>query len=90
MADVPKPEELVQIRHQPPVFEGWMNTPVDIRDGIACYAGKPKNLNYVGLPHARDWHPLEEDWKLPSNWKEIILEGLRERLGRFRSLKIFM
>lgn len=90
MADVPKPEELVQIRHQPPVFEGWMNTPVDIRDGIACYAGKPKNLNYVNLPYAREWNPLEDDWKLPANWKEIILEGLRERLDRFRSLKIFM
>ena len=33
---------------------------------------------------------MDEDWKLPENWKEIILEGLRERLEKFRSLKVFM
>ena len=91
MADVPKAQELVQINHSPSMFDkGWMNTPTEIRQGIACYAGKPKDLEYVGLPNPREWNPLEEDWKLPENWKEILLDGLRERLGRFRSLKIFM
>ncbi len=91
MADLPKAEELVQINHSPSIFDkGWMNTPTEIRDGIACYAGKPKDLEYVGLPNPREWNPLEEDWKLPENWKEILLDGLRERLDRFRSLKIFM
>ncbi len=91
MADVPKAEELVQINHSPSMFsKGWMNTPTEIRKGIACYAGKPKDLEYVDLPNPREWNPLEEDWKLPENWKEILLDGLRERLGRFRSLKIFM
>ena len=91
MADVPKAEKLVQINHSPSLFDkGWMNTPTVIREGIACYAGKPKDLEYVGLPNPREWNPLEEDWKLPENWKEILLDGLRERLGRFRSLKIFM
>lgn len=33
---------------------------------------------------------MDEDWKLPSNWKEIILEGIRERLDKYRSLKVFM
>jgi len=91
MADVPKAQELVQINHSPSLFDkGWMNTPTVIREGIACYAGKPKDLDYVGLPNPREWNPLEEDWKLPENWKEILLDGLRERLDRFRSLKIFM
>ena len=91
MADVPKAQELVQINHSPSMLsKGWMNTPTEIRQGIACYAGKPKDLEYVGLPNPREWNPLEEDWKLPENWKEILLDGLRERLGRFRSLKIFM
>jgi ferredoxin len=67
-----------------------MYTPAEIRPGIACYGSKPANLEYVNMPNPREWSPLDEDWKLPDNWKEIILEGLRERLDRFRSLKIFM
>ena len=91
MADVPKADELVQIKHSQSIFnKGWMNTPTEIREGIACYAGKPKDLEYLSMPNPRDWNPLEEDWKLPENWKEILLDGLRERLDRFRSLKIFM
>jgi len=90
MSDVPEAEELVKIDHRPPVFKGWMDTPIEIRQGIACYAGKPKNLEYLGLPNPREWSPMDEDWKLPENWKEIILDGLRDRLERFRSLKIFM
>jgi Fe-S oxidoreductase len=90
--DIPKPEELVEIKHSPPLMKGlgWMYTPAEIRPGIACYGSKPANLEYVNMPNPREWSPLDEDWKLPDNWKEIILEGLRERLDRFRSLKIFM
>ncbi|MDB9822685.1 (Fe-S)-binding protein [Deltaproteobacteria bacterium] len=90
MSDVPKAEELVKIDHSPPVLKGWMNSPAEIKKGIACYAGRPKNLEYIGLPNPREWSPLDDDWKLPENWKEIILDGLRDRLDRFRSLKIFM
>ena len=42
----------------------------------------PQNLKYLSLPNPREWSPLDEDWKLPSNWKEIVLEGLRERLEK--------
>ncbi len=90
MSELLKPDRLVQIDHNPSMSEGWMDTPVNIRPGIACYAGKPKDLEYVGFPNPREWNPLAEDWKLPPNWQEIILEGLKERLDRFRSLKIFM
>ena len=34
--------------------------------------------------------PSDEDWKLPENWKEIILEGMRERLEKYRSFRLFM
>ena len=91
--DTPKPEELVQIDHAPALYKGWMgwmDTPVQIRPGIALYGGKPQNLEYVSLPNPREWSPFDEDWKLPENWKEIILEGLRDRIDRFRSLKVFM
>jgi len=88
MATVPKPHELV-IDHKPPQTE-WMDTPVVFRPGTWCYPGKAKNLNVLGLPNPREWSPPDEDWKLPSNWKEIILEGIRERLDKYRSFKIFM
>ena len=91
MADeTPKAEKLVQIEHRSPVWKGWMYEPVDIRKGIYCYGSKPANIEYVNMPNPREWSPLEEDWKLPENWKDIFLEGLRERIDRFRSLKIFM
>ena len=88
--DVPKPDELAKIGHKPPFFKGWMGAPAEIRKGIACYGSKPKNIEYLSMPNPREWSPFDEDWKLPDNWKEIVLEGLRERLERFRSLKIFM
>ena len=67
-----------------------MDTPVQIRKGMYCYASNPKSVEYVGLPNARAWNPLDDDWKLPENWEEIIFEGFRERLDRFRSFKVFM
>jgi Fe-S oxidoreductase len=88
MAKVPKASELA-IEHMFPQT-GWMDTPAVFKPGNFSYPGKAKNLQVVGLPNPREWSPLDEDWKLPSNWKEIILEGIRERLDKYRSLKIFM
>jgi Fe-S oxidoreductase len=44
----------------------------------------------LGLPNARPWSPTDDDWKLPENWQQIIHEGFKERLERFRSFKVFM
>jgi Fe-S oxidoreductase len=90
MTDTPKPEETARIDHKPPIWEGWMGKPVDIRPGIHCYAAVPKNLEAVNMPYPREWNPVEPDWHLPENWKEIFVEGFRERLDNFRSLKLFM
>jgi Fe-S oxidoreductase len=90
MAKVPKADELAKIRHSPSLMEGWLDTQAEIREGIYCYGAKGKNLAAVDLPNARDWNPAEEDWKLPENWQEIFMEGFKDRLGRFRSLKLFM
>ncbi len=90
MSDVPKPDELFSsIGYRPP-RTGWMDIPVEIKKGIYSYAGNPKSLEYVSLPFARQWNPIDEDWNLPDNWKEIISKGFRERLDRFRSIKVFM
>ncbi|MFH1242509.1 MAG: (Fe-S)-binding protein [Pseudomonadota bacterium] len=90
MADTPKPAQLAQIDHIPPLFRGWIREPAEIKPGIYCYASKPKNLEYVGMPFAREWNPAQEDWHLPENWKDIFLDGIKERLERFRSFKLFM
>ena len=88
--NIPKPNELAQIGYQPPLMKGWLDTPVDIRTGVFCYAGQPKNLEAVGLPNPRKWAPTDADWQLPDNWKEIFLEGMRERLNKYRTFHIFM
>ncbi len=85
----PTPEQLVQIDHFPPQ-SSWMETKPKFRKGTFCYSTVPKNLDYLGLPGAREWHPDEQDWKLPENWKQIILDGMKERLEKFRSFRLFM
>ena len=90
MADTPKPEETAKIDHRPPLMKGWMDDPVDIKAGIYCYGSKPKNLDYVDMPYSKEWNPTDDDWKLPEDWKGIIKEGFKDRLDRFRSVKLFM
>lgn len=89
MAKLPKPAELLDISYNPPKTP-WMETPVEFREGMYCHAGKPESAANVSLPNAREWRVPDDDWQLPENWKEIILQGLHDRLDRFRSLKIFM
>ena len=84
-----KPEELAGIDYRPP-RKGWMDPSVEFRKGTWCYSSPPRNHEYLGLPNARVWSPVDQDWKLPENWKEIILEGIKERLDKYRSFRIFM
>lgn len=90
MSDLPRPEELfASIDYTPPTAD-WMDVPTVIKPGRYCYAANPESVKYVGLPNAHKWNPLDDDWGLPENWQEIIFNGLRERLHKFRSFKIFM
>ncbi len=89
LAKMIKPDELTQINFEPP-RTGWMNTPVEFRPGTWCYSAAPKYLKYLDLPNPREWQPSDADWKLPANWKEIILEGFKERLEKYRSFRLFM
>jgi len=82
-------DELSKISYKTPP-KGWMDTPTEFKKGTFSYSGKEKFMKYLDLPNPRDWHPDEEDWHLPENWKEIILEGFKERLEKFRSLRLFM
>jgi len=88
--DLLKPDKfLSNLNYKIPSKE-WMDTPINIRKGMYCYASNPKSVEYVGLPNARTWNPLEDDWQLPENWQQIIHDGFKQRLERFRSFKVFM
>ncbi len=85
-----KQAELLNIDYDQVPDSDWMDTPVDFRPGTFIYPGKPARLEYLDLPNAREWSVLEEDWKLQDNWKQIVLEGMAERLTKYRSFKLFM
>jgi len=90
MADAkPKPEDLAGIEYRPR-GGSWLEPAVAFRKGTFCYSAAPKNLEYLGLPNAREWQPYEQDWKLPPDWQRIILDGMKERLERYRSFRLFM
>ncbi len=86
----PKPAELVTSIDLKPSAQQWMDIPTEIKPGTFCWGAKAKNLNIVEFPNARDWNPSEEDWKLPENWQEIFLTGMKNLLDKYRSFKVFM
>ena len=86
---IAKPNELSNLDYSPPKT-GWMDTPVEIREHMFCHAAKPKELEVVGFPNARDWRPADEDWKLPENWERLLLEKMKDLLDKYRSFKVFM
>lgn len=97
MAKAPKPQEIIaDLLDKPsmmtgtPPAEHWMDVPTSFHPGNYCYPAKPKIIEYHGFPNPREWKPEEDDWKLPDGWEETIVAGMRERLGKFRSLKLFM
>jgi len=87
--DYYKQEELLQIEGRPPKTS-WMDTPVDFRKGTYIYPGKAKNLETVDLPHSREWAVEDVDWSLPEGWQKTILDGMADRLAKYRSFKLFM
>jgi Fe-S oxidoreductase len=84
-----KPEELLKFDYDPP-RKDWMDPSVAFRKGTYCYSSAPKNLEYLGLPNPREWSPTDKDWKLPADWKETVLEGMKDRLSKYRSFQLFM
>lgn len=86
---IPKPDELGKIDYTPPK-KHWMDIPVEIKPDMYCHGAKAKSLKVVDFPNARDWTPAEADWKLPEDWKKIVLEGISERLKKYRTFHVFM
>ncbi|MBF0105185.1 MAG: (Fe-S)-binding protein [Deltaproteobacteria bacterium] len=85
-----KPNEILAgIDYNPPAT-GWMDTPVDFKKGTFCNSVPAKFMEYLGQPQPHEWKSYQDDWGLPDNWREIIFEGMRERLKKFRTFRVFM
>jgi Fe-S oxidoreductase len=93
MASSDKPvyrrEDLLDVEYRPRGKE-WMKTPVSFRKGTFIYPGAEKNLRALDLPNPREWAVTDIDWKLPHDWQKTVLEGLADRLRKYRSFKLFM
>jgi len=79
----------LEIDYTPPAWS-WMESAVEFRKGTYCYPAAPKHEKFLDLPNPREWQPSEGDWKLPENWKETVLKGMKDRLKRYRSLQLFL
>ncbi|ACF10462.1 DsrK protein [Chlorobaculum parvum NCIB 8327] len=73
-------------------FDGmdWWDIPVEFRDGNWCFPAKPEVLEDLHFPNPRKWAATDKDWQLPANWEKTIRDGMKDRLKRFRSFKVFM
>ena len=67
-----------------------MDPSIEFRKGTFCYPATTKAQEELGLPNPRKWEPSERDWKLPPDWKEIILKGMKDHLSRYRSARLFL
>ncbi len=85
-----KPQDLMKIDLQKTPETGWLDTPTVFKDGTFSYPAAPKNIKYLGMANPREWSPTDADWKLPENWREILYNGFKERLSKYRSFRLFM
>ncbi len=84
-----KSDQVADIDYSPPA-KGWMDIKPAFRKGIFNYPAVKASEKYLDLPFSRKWDPREDDWKLPENWKEIVLETMKDLLKKYRSFKVFM
>jgi Fe-S oxidoreductase len=89
MGDQVSKEKPLTIDYTPPP-KSWMEPAVEFRKGTYGYPAAQKHEKYLNLPNFGVWQPPDKDWKLPENWKETILRGLKDRLGRYRSFRLFL
>jgi len=66
-----------------------MDVKPDFRPGTYCNPAAPKWMEWIGYPYPQARSIPDNEWGLPDNWQEIVLQGMEDRLDRFRSLKLF-
>jgi Fe-S oxidoreductase len=89
MSEESAKDKPLEIDYTPP-SRSWMESVVEFRKGTYCYPAAAKHEKYLDLPNPREWQPTEGDWKLPENWKETLLKGMKDRLKHYRSLQLFL
>ncbi|MCL1890392.1 MAG: (Fe-S)-binding protein [Desulfovibrionaceae bacterium] len=67
-----------------------MDVKPDFVPGSYAYPARENTLRGLGFPNAHAWNPAEDDWGLPPDWENIIHRGLKDRLEKYRSLRLFM
>jgi Fe-S oxidoreductase len=82
-------DKTFKIDYTPP-SKSWMEPAVEFKKGTYGYPAASKHEKYLELPNPREWQPNKEDWKLPENWKEILLKGMKDRLSQYRSYRLFL
>ncbi len=87
--DTSKNNKLAEIDYRIPK-KSWLQPEVEFRKGTYCYAAPLKDQNYLELPNPRQWQPTDDDWQLPEMWKEVILNGMRDRLSKNRTFRLFL
>jgi len=90
--DAQKPEEMAGSIDFTPPRTDWTDPKIDFpaNKGRWNYSGVAASVEYVGFPNPRKWQPRDDDWQLPDDWQAILLEGMKDRLERFRSFRIYM
>ena len=93
----PKLAELqLEYEQEPSLLKGdspgkeWLDIPVEFRDGDWGHAAKPNVIEDLGFNNPRKWSPEDEDWQLEEGWQKKVKNGMKERLDKFRSFKLFM
>jgi Fe-S oxidoreductase len=98
VSNVKKPDEaeyyeqstLENVDHNPP-NSPWAIAPTTFTAlGSHLHPAKPKNLEVLGLSNAHHWSTQDEDWQLPERWHDTVIDGMRQRLGQSRALRVFM
>jgi Fe-S oxidoreductase len=82
--------EKVRIEQRFPSWRELLKPTTEFKPGYYHYSFRISDAKYLELPFVREWNPLDKDWKLPPNWKEIFLTKMKEYLEKFRSFKLFM
>ncbi|MDH5655175.1 MAG: (Fe-S)-binding protein, partial [Spirochaetia bacterium] len=83
-------EILESLTHDPKGRKDALTPDTDFVEGNFCFGAKGSSIETLKFNNPREWNPTDEDWKLPENWKETMLDGMKKRLGKFRSFKLFM
>lgn len=90
MAKTPKPQEIRESYDFSLPNTEWADTKTEFKEGMYCYAVKPDWLKPIDFPNAHQWSPEDDDWNLPENWKEIVLDTMADLLKKYRSFRLFM